>query len=174
MRITISGTPGSGKSTVAKLLAKKLGYKHYSVGDYRRDRAKKQNMTLNEYNKLGESKDFTDIEADNWQKGLGKEDNFVIDSRLGYYFIPDSVKIFLDVDEKVGAKRIFKEKRSRERFSDEKEALQSLKKRQESDKKRYKKYYGINPFKKEHYDLVIDTSDKSIDQVLDIIVKAIS
>lgn len=167
MKITISGTPGSGKSTIAKLVAKKLGYKHYSVGEYRRKKAKEKNMTINEYNKIGEINDSTDVEADNWQKNLGKEDNFVIDGRLSYYFIPDSVKIFLDADEKVRAKRIFNEKRSYEKFNNEKQALQSIKKRQESDKKRYKKYYSINPFKKQHYDYIVDTSSKEINQVLE-------
>ena len=35
MIITISGLPGSGKSTIGKMLAKKLGYKFYSMGDLR-------------------------------------------------------------------------------------------------------------------------------------------
>jgi len=167
MRITISGTPGSGKSTIAKLLAKKLGYKHYSVGDFRRNLAKKQNMSINDLNKLGETTDFTDKEADNWQKQLSKEDNFVIDGRLSYYFIPDSVKIYLDADEKVRAERIYNEKRNLEFFKNVGEALNGLRERQESDKKRYKKYYNIDPFQKKHYDIVIDTTNKEINQVLE-------
>ena len=46
MIITISGIAGSGKSTVAKLLAKKLNCKHYSVGDFMRQIAKEKNIPL--------------------------------------------------------------------------------------------------------------------------------
>ncbi|HII15831.1 MAG TPA: AAA family ATPase, partial [Nanoarchaeota archaeon] len=37
MQITIGGVPGAGKSTVAKLIAEKLGYKSYSMGAIRRE-----------------------------------------------------------------------------------------------------------------------------------------
>ena len=60
MIITISGKPGSGKSTIAKILAEKLKLKHYSAGDFRREKAKKLCLSLEEFNKLGEKKDFTD------------------------------------------------------------------------------------------------------------------
>ncbi len=167
MRITISGTPGSGKSTIAKLLAEKLGYKHYSVGDFRRERAESLGMNLNEYNKLGEEKDFTDKEADEWQKKLGKEkDNFIIDGRLSYHFISKALKIFIDADEKERAKRIFNDKRSSEKYKTKEEALKEIQQRQKSDIKRYEKYYGINPFKKENHDLVIDTTGKNIEQTI--------
>ena len=45
--ITISGMLGSGKSTVAKLLAQKLGYEYYSTGNAQREIAKKKAMTKN-------------------------------------------------------------------------------------------------------------------------------
>ncbi len=35
MIITIAGMPGSGKTTVAKILADKLNLKRYSMGDLR-------------------------------------------------------------------------------------------------------------------------------------------
>lgn len=174
MIITISGTPGSGKSTVAKLLAKKLGYGHYSVGDFRRQKAKELDMDLNQYNKLGETKDFTDKEADEWQRKLGEhENNFVIDGRLSYYFIPKSLKIFVDADEKERAERIFDHKRSREKYKTKEETLKEIQKRQESDIKRYKKYYGINPFRKKNYDLVFDTTGKEVEEVIDGVYKKV-
>ena len=53
MKLTLSGKPGSGKSVVADILAEKLNLKRYSVGNYRREMAKKRGMTLAEFNKLG-------------------------------------------------------------------------------------------------------------------------
>ena len=107
MIITISGMPGSGKTTVAKLLAKRLGYEHYSMGDLRGKMAMERGISIDELNKLGEKESWTDKEADDYQKKLGEtEDNFVTDGRTGFHFIPHSRKIFLKVDLRIGAERI--------------------------------------------------------------------
>ena len=141
MIITITGFPGSGNSTVAKQLAKKLGYKHYSAGDMRRQMAKEKGITLAELNKIGETESWTDIEADKRIEKLGlEEDNFVVDAKIGYHFIPNSFKIWLKADIKERAKRISQHKRTEETFQTIEEVEESLKKRLESDKKRYRKY----------------------------------
>ncbi len=94
--ISISGKAGSGKSTVSRLLAKNLGFRHYSMGDLRRKMAAGRGMTLAELNSLGEKEGFTDREVDEYQKKLGiKETNFVIDGRTSFHFIPHSVKYTL-------------------------------------------------------------------------------
>src|SRR3989338_7586745 len=99
MIITIAGTPGAGKSSVAKLVAKKLKLKHYSTGDYMRQIALKRNISLMELSKIAEKDKTIDKELDNWQIKSGKtKDNFVIDSRLGFYFIPHSIKVLLLAD----------------------------------------------------------------------------
>src|SRR3989338_8656535 len=98
MIITISGMPGSGKTTVANKIAKKLKLRHYSMGDLRGEVALKHGMNIDELNKLGEKKRWTDKEIDDYQRRLGKtQDNFIIDGRLSWYFIPKSIKIFLNV-----------------------------------------------------------------------------
>ena len=51
MKITISGLPGSGTTTVAKLLAERLGYKLISAGDVFRKLAMERGMTLEEFSK---------------------------------------------------------------------------------------------------------------------------
>ena len=163
MIITISGKPGSGKSTVAKIISGKLGLKNYSIGDLRGEMALDRGISIDDLNKVGEKEDFTDKEADEYQEKLGKEENnFVIDGRLSYYFIPSSVRIFLDVDADVGAQRIFSTKREDEKTEKNIEDLKErLAKRVESDHKRYQKYYGINFEKRENFDIVVDTTDIS-------------
>lgn len=168
MIISISGTPGSGKSTVAKKLAEKLGYPRYYMGGLRREKAKEKGLTLEEYNKLGEKDFATDREVDEFMKELGKkEDNFIIEGRTAFHFIPHSYKIFLDVDEKVGAERIFshlqtdKSRNEGEGLNSIEDVLRANRERMKSDKKRYKKYYNLDVFDKNHYDLYLDTTEMS-------------
>ena len=170
MIITISGLPGSGKSTVAKILSEKLGYKRYYMGEMRREAARKRGMTIEEFNKLGEKDFATDKTVDDLLVKIGKEvDNIVVEGRTAFHFIPNSIKIFLDVDLKEGARRIFEEKRKSNERNEKptasvEEELALIKERMESDEKRYMKYYGFKTYDKKNYDLVIDTTKLTPEQ----------
>ena len=174
MIISISGFHGSGKSTIAEMLAKKLNWPRYYMGGLRREAAQKRDLTLAEYNKLGEEDPSTDLEVDNYQKKLGEEkDNFIIEGRTSWFFIPHSLKIYLDVNKETGAERIFqhlKKENNRNEGKDLKtlqEVSRSVEERYLSDKKRYKKYFNIDVYNKENYDYYLDTSDLEIQEVFD-------
>ncbi|MBN2331181.1 MAG: cytidylate kinase family protein [Candidatus Aenigmarchaeota archaeon] len=174
MIVTISGLPGSGKSTVGKLLAKRLGYRFRSVGDLRGEWAVGMGITIDELNKLGEREDWTDRKADEHQKGLGeREDDFVIDGRLSFHFIPRSFKVFLDVKTQEAARRILQDDRPDEPAGTAEGIGKSLERRVRSDDKRYRKLYGIDFRDRRHFDLVIDTTDLTPQQVTDEILKAV-
>ncbi len=180
MIITISGLPGSGKSSVARALAKRLKMKRYYIGEMRREIARKKGLTLEELNRIGENEEWTDKVVDDYQKELGKkEDNFIIEGRTSFFMIPNSIKIFLDVDIREGAERIFREikkgrsERNEGDFKTVEEMERSIKERIESDRKRYKKYYGIDFLNKSHYDMVIDTTHLEINQVVEKIMEMI-
>lgn len=173
MIITIGGKAGSGKSTISKLLAKMLNFKHYSIGDLQRELAKEKGITLLELGKLEEKDKSIDLELDNKQKKLGKnEDDFVIDGRLSSFFIPKAkLKIFLDADEKIRALRIIRDNREEEKLSSVKKAIESMRLRERSENTRYQKYYGYDCYNLKNYDLILNTTDKTPKQIVEIILR---
>ena len=166
MIITISGVPGSGKTSVAHILANQLDMKFYSIGALRGKMAMDRGMTIAELNALGEKDPMTDTSVDDYQKELGqKEDQFVVEGRLSWYFIPHSFKILLLCDPKEAARRVFEAQRSSHLQQDEPvyrtidEAQTQLAARVASDHTRYRKHYNIeNYLDPHHYDLLIDTT----------------
>ncbi|MDD5527911.1 MAG: cytidylate kinase family protein [Patescibacteria group bacterium] len=171
MIISISGAEGAGKSTIAKMLAEKLGWPRYYIGGIRREKARERGLTLAEYNKLGETDPSTDLEVDEYQKKLGEtQNNFIIEGRTSWHFIPQSYKIFLDVSFEEGARRIFGDLRKDSSRNEGKnlktyeDVLASLKSRRESDKLRYAKYFGLNVFDLKNYDFVLDTTNLNAEQ----------
>lgn len=176
MIITISGKPGSGKSTVAKIVARKLNLKHYSVGDLWRKMAAERGMTILEFNKLVEKDSNIDLETDRRQRELGKkEDNFVIDGRMSFYFIPNSVKIFLDVGEEAGANRIFQEKRGDvENYPNVEGTMDKIWKREQSELKRYRKLYKADYTNTKNFDAVIDTTRMPAEKVAERVIKTVN
>ncbi len=169
MIISISGLPGSGKTTVGKILAKWLDYKFYSMGDIRGKMATERGMTIDELNQLGEKEEWTDTDVDQYQKELGeKENNFIVEGRLSFHFIPKSVKIFFTVDSRTGAERIFRDQRPDEEKRDSvEEVMDMLRERVESDRKRYKKYYGVDFTNTVHYDFVVDSTNIPTEEVVE-------
>lgn len=181
--ITISGMPGSGKSTIAEELSVTLGMKRYYIGGMRREIARRKGVTLEEYNKLGETDPSTDKEVDEYQTELAKtEDNFIIEGRTSFFFIPNSLKLFIDVDFDEGCRRIFNEiqdpKKAEDRNEGDTKTLERLKKslieRMNSDRKRYKKYYNIDDvYDKKHFDIVIDTTGRTVEQSYQTVLSAV-
>lgn len=162
MIITISGLPGSGKSTVGKMVAEQLGYHYISLGDFRGQMALEKGLTIDELNQLGEKEEWTDKMADEYQIKIGQtEDNLVVEGRLSFHFIPQSFKIFITagIEEAARRARHSQQKRPDEKAAaDLEETKKNLLNRLASDKRRYLKYYNIDYTGPKHYDLIIDST----------------
>ena len=172
MIISIGGYMGSGKSTIAKMLAEKLGWPRYYIGGLRREKARARGLTLAEYNQLGETDPATDFEVDEYQKKLGEtEDNFIIEGRTSWHFIPQSLKIYLEVDKKISAKRIFNDlqkfadRNEARKFDSEETVLNNILEREKSDRTRYQKYYQFDVYDPSHYDFVLNTTNLTAKEV---------
>jgi cytidylate kinase len=178
--ITIAGMLGSGKSTTAKLLSSELGYAHYSTGGLFRDIANSQQMDVLQANLNAEKDRNTDIDfqVDERQRVLGEtEDNFIIDGRLAWHFIPQSFKVYLELDTAVGARRVLAdmdtERRNREHVPDDPDEYAALlDERLASESRRYKALYNVDGHDRANFDLVVDTKVNSPEQVKDIVLKA--
>ena len=182
MIITISGTPGSGKSTVAKAIAKELNLKHFSAGDFMREIAESKGVSLLELGKMAEKDPSIDKEVDERNKHLALKDNFVIDSRLAFHFIPKAIKIFLKVDPKVAAQRTWKDivaqkRHTEKQLKSEQEVYDAIIKRLQSEVKRYQQYYGIDYLNEKNYDFILDNTnlnqEQTIEKVLEFVRKKV-
>ena len=170
MIITISGRPGSGKSVVAKQVAEELGFHHASAGDFMREMAAERGLSILELSReaLGDEEIDRDIDARTLR--LAEGDDFVLDARLGWHFIPHSVKVFLDVSLEEAARRIYDADRGAERENlDLESTREAIEKRTNSERQRYMTYYALDYTDRNQFDLVIDTSLLTVDDVVSLI-----
>jgi len=170
--ITISGTPGSGKSTVAKLLEKNLGVNYVYSGMIFREQAKKHHMSLEDFGKFCEKNPGVDKELDDQQLRILQKGEVILEGRLAgwlaYRNNISALKVMLDADIDTRAGRIVK----REQGSI-KQRKQEILQREKSEASRYKNYYDIDLKDNSIYDIVIDAADKTAEEIADIIVKKI-
>jgi predicted cytidylate kinase len=174
MIITISGLHGTGKSEIAKLIADRLGILYYSTGQMFRDLAKEKNMTLEEYTNYVEHHPDIDKELDNKVVNIAKKGNIIIDSQLSGYILKSiaDFRIHLTCPLELRVKRMSE----RDKTSLEKK-LKETTLREKSELERFKKLYNIDISDKnliiEIFDLVINTENLSIEEVLDKILSEI-
>jgi len=177
--ITVAGRPGSGKSTTSKMLAECLGYERFSSGDFFRLLGRERGMDVKSAN-IDAEKGQSDIDAivDQKLRDLGEQsDNMVIDSRTAWHWIPNSFKVYLNLDIHIAVKRILS-KIEPERLKSENipdnpvEYEKALDERYASESRRYQALYNIDPSQLSNYDLVIDTATNDPKQVIKIIIDA--
>ncbi len=173
--ITISGKPGSGKSTASKVLAERLAYTHFSTGDFFRQIGKERGIDVLGTNQLAEADTSIDLLVDAKLKEIGESnDNMIIDSRMAWHFLPFAFRVYLDLDLSVAAKRIFN---NQDVIRTEAETIpetielyaERLNQRLESESKRYLSLYQANPYDSSNYDLVVDTATNNPEEVVNII-----
>lgn len=173
MIISFNGQEGSGKSTISLMVANKLGFPHYYMGQIFRDMAKEKGMTLPEFRKICDADPSFDKKVDDYLIQLSKEKNdFIIESRTAWYFIPQSLKIYLKVDSRVAAERIFNamsEKNNRENEDKNLDTVENIQKsilqRRKEDSERYFSLYEIHQDEEKNYDFVLDTTNLNINEV---------
>ncbi|OPY27640.1 MAG: cytidylate kinase [Methanocella sp. PtaU1.Bin125] len=169
MIITLSGQPGSGKTSVAKEIAEKYGFVIISAGEQFRKLAAERGMSLEDFGSLAEKDKSIDLAIDQRQKELStKYPNVIVEGRLAGWTIDADLKIWLKTPLRVRAERIAKrEEIPVHRAFDETET------RQKCEILRYRTFYEIDLNDLSCYDLIIDTSKWDVRGVSNIVFKAV-
>lgn len=159
MNITITGNLGSGKSSVCKEL-EKSGFTIISAGDIFREIAAEKGMTVLELNEAAKKDRSIDDLLDSRSTKLGKEmDHTVFDSRLAWHFVENSFKVFLLVDTKEAARRVFDgADRGAESYQDLGQARAGLEERAKLEQERFRRLYGFDYYDACNYDLIIEST----------------
>ena len=175
MYISINGHLGSGKSEIARLLQKNDGFEIFSTGAIQRKIAVDLGISTLELNERSLNDFSYDYLIDEELKkhaaaNVGK--NVIFDSRMAWFFVPDSFKIHLVVAPAIAAKRVFNNRVSvAEKYSSEHEAMFELLERRRVEDERYFKVYNARMSDYSNYDLILDTSHIDLLAVYNIILK---
>ena len=133
-----------------------------------REMAAERNQSLIDFSKYAEKHPKIDVEIDKRQKKLARG-NCVVDGRLSAYFIKSDFNVWLTAPVVVRARRI----KNRDKFKTLDDAVEHIKRREASEKKRYKKIYGINYPDLSIYDLVLNTAKFDVNATVDVVAKAV-
>lgn len=151
--IAISGLHGAGKTTAAQALVKKFGLKYVSAGTIFRQLAEERGMTLDEFSRHAERHPEIDRQIDQRTADSAKEGNVLIDARLaGWMAKGADVKILLTAPLEVRVRRIARRERR-----DYREVMAETTRRERSEARRFKRFYGIDVHDYSVFDLVLNT-----------------
>ena len=169
VRITISGHPGRGTSTLVKLLSDNKGWNSLNGGELFRQEAKRRNMTLADFGELCKN----DLDVDRELDALLKQEMLrndeqapaIVESRLAgwwaYQLELEIPRIWLDVNEIERAKRV----QDREGGSIE-SILKESEKRASVDAQRFLELYNLLPEQSEPYSHRIEATSLNPQEVL--------
>jgi cytidylate kinase len=168
--ITISGLPGSGKTTVARLVARTLGLEHVYAGDIFRRQAEAEGLSLEAYARRAESDHSIDQALDEQMQMRARHGNAVLEGRLAGFMAEKagvaSLRVFLSAPVGVRAARI-----ARREGGQAHEREEEMLVRERSDARRYRAIYGVDYRDPAHYDLVLETEGSSPQDVAHAIVE---
>lgn len=173
MRITISGTPGSGKSTVAKMLAERLGYAYVNAGQIFREAAAKRRMTLAQFNAHVATHPELDRKLDDALIARAKRHpNLILEGRLAGWMTKraglPAFRVWVTARESTRIDRLM----ARDGGTHT-EVIQKLKTRSVGERRRYRRQYDIDLDDLSFYDMVIKTDNVTPEQIVRQILAAI-
>lgn len=173
--MTISGAPGTGNTTVSRIVAERLRYRLVTMGEMNKEIARDAGYTMEGFWKKLE-KDPDELARfhkalDQRQKDIAsKETDVIFNGKLSAFQIPQArVRVLIRASLKTRAERTVKRD-----GGDVQEAERSIKSREESERKDWKKVYGFDyTADTEAYNLILDTDNMTAEQAADKVIEMI-
>lgn len=152
---------------MARLLSEALSVPLTSTGAMQREIAARRGMSTLELNRQAENEVSLDHQIDAVTREIGiRNSPYVVDSRMAWKFIPNALKVFLTVDEVVGAERVISVARVAESHTEGvRGAIEANRARRSSEVKRFSQLYTVDPTNWDNFDLVINTTVLTPDEV---------
>ncbi len=170
--VTVGGLPGTGTSTLCKLLEPALELPYTYAGQLFRDEAKARGLSLAQFGALCQQDPAVDQVLDDTQIKLLRQGGIILEGRLSGHLaqrasIPAfKVWIVCDDDERI--------RRITERDGSDAETQRAATlARESSESDRYRRYYGIDLSDLTPYDLVLDSTDRTPEELRDDVVAAL-
>lgn len=146
----------------------------HSSGEFFRKMAKERDMSLEEFGELAENKIEIDKKVDDRMINTAKP-GMVLEARLTGHLMNRSeksaYKVWIEASLDTRVTRIAE----RENYSTEKieDLKEKVRKREASERKRYKKYYDIDINETSFYDLVISSEDNNPEEIVEAIMEGV-
>ena len=175
MLISITGRLGSGKSTVCGIMKERYGFEIFSTGTINREYARRLGISTLELNKRLNDDPSLDHEIDGTVTKLSeerKDEKLIFDSRMAWHFAKNTFKIFLTIDAMEAARRVMLNQRGAEEHYDTvEEACQKLVERSRVERDRFVDIYGVDYYDYNNFDIVVDTTSRTPEEVVTIIME---
>lgn len=164
VRVTIGGLPGSGTTTVCRILEQHLPLKTVYAGQIFRQLAREHEMDLAAFSRWCEDNPKIDRELDDRVLEHLTKGDVIVEARLSGWIAEKhdlpTYKVWLTAPVDVRAERVAKRE-----DQDVNRTIREMEEREFSEAKRYRDLYGADLSDLSFYDLVVDTRNKTPEEV---------
>jgi len=171
MRITVSGLPGSGTTSLSRYLSEHHGFSMISAGEVFRQLAREHAMGLAEFGRFAQENPEFDKMIDARQKEIAAgRDDIIVEGRLSGWMVTDAdIRIWLFAPIGSRIKRIV----FRDQIADDKTAERITIEREECEAARYQNYYNIDINDLSIYHIILNSGHWGVEGLGSIIDTAI-